>query len=437
MDKIQKAATLADQCVKCGLCLQFCPTFQLSKQENESPRGRVSLIQGMASGKLDSTQNLTDYLDHCLQCRTCERVCPSNIEYGNIIKLAKEHLNTNISLNIPERGRSESKYKSSKNIKLKKSPALLRFIIQTNFRIRTASWLLWVYKKSKLQKLVKIFDYFKINTIEQLDTMLPETLSKPKALENFYPAIGRKQGEVSFFPGCINKIIDLDNCHAAIKLLQLYGFDITLHRQACCGALDELSGDLKKAKHHKAKQANACYSSPSNTSNKQPTYNTPILTLATGCLAHIKLSYQNSLSQKYDDLLSFLSKQPLPENTCFKPLHKTAVIHQPCTQRNALKLENTAEKLLSQIPGLTLSTPSCKTSCCGSAGDYSFKYPESSKQLGSQLADELIDSNPDLLITSNIGCSLQFQAILKQQKRTIKTVHPVDLLAQQIATIEP
>lgn len=423
MDKIQKAATLADQCVKCGLCLQFCPTFQLSKQENESPRGRVSLIQGMASGRLDNTQNLADYLDHCLQCRTCERVCPSNIEYGNIIKLAKDHLYRNTSQKIQDTYRS-------KKIKLKKSPALLRFIIQNNFRINTASWLLWLYKKSKLQKLIKVFDYFKINTIEQLDTMLPETLNKPKTLQKFYPAIGKKQGEVSFFPGCINKIIDLNNCHAAIKVLQFYGFDITLHRQACCGALDELSGDLKKAKHHKAKQAHAC-------SNSTSSNTITILTLATGCLAHIKLSYQNDHNQKYGDLLSFLSKQTLPENIYFKPLHKTAVIHQPCTQRNALKLENTAQKLLSLIPELTLSTPACNTSCCGSAGDYSFKYPESSKQLGRRLTAELINSNPELLITSNIGCSLQFQATLKQQKRAIKTVHPVDLLAQQIATIEP
>lgn len=422
MDKIHQAAQLADQCVKCGLCLQFCPTFQASKEENESPRGRISIIQGLAHNKLNTNSSLTKYLDHCLQCRTCERVCPSNVEYGKIIKLTREHLSEKYD-------DSQIMHNNRKKNTLKKSPVLLRFIIQSNLRITITSWLLWLYQKTGVQKLSILFNLlglFKLpglESIEILNNLLPQNLSLPKKIQSTYQAIGNQRGEVIFFPGCINKTIDLDNCHSAINLLQHYGFKINISQQPCCGALDELSSNFKRARSHELQAKLTCQN------NENPN---PILTLATGCLAHIKLAYNNSHSDQYHDLLDFLARQPIPENIEFKPLNKTAVIHQPCTQRNALKLENPAGKLLANIPKLKLNTPKCKTSCCGSAGDYSLKFQSTSEQLAHDLTQELIHSNPELLITSNIGCSLQLQKTLKQLNSKLKVVHPVKLLSQQV-----
>ena len=50
----------ADQCVKCGLCHPGCPTYVLSLNENESPRGRIALMQALASGQLEPSRPLTD-----------------------------------------------------------------------------------------------------------------------------------------------------------------------------------------------------------------------------------------------------------------------------------------------------------------------------------------------------------------------------------------
>ena len=83
-DKVNR---LASQCVKCALCLPHCPTYELTKDENESPRGRIALFQAYAKDQLKLDRHGKNHLDQCLGCRACERVCPSHVEYGELLTL--------------------------------------------------------------------------------------------------------------------------------------------------------------------------------------------------------------------------------------------------------------------------------------------------------------------------------------------------------------
>src|SRR5215475_8968771 len=82
----------ADKCVKCALCLPHCPTYRVSKDEGESPRGRIALMQGMATGALELTPALSRHLDQCLACRACEAVCPAEVPYGKLIDAGRAEL---------------------------------------------------------------------------------------------------------------------------------------------------------------------------------------------------------------------------------------------------------------------------------------------------------------------------------------------------------
>jgi glycolate oxidase iron-sulfur subunit len=79
------------KCIRCGFCLEACPTFRLTGQETESPRGRIYLVRSAIEGVID-WKDTTIHLDRCLGCRACETACPSGVEYGDILEMARENL---------------------------------------------------------------------------------------------------------------------------------------------------------------------------------------------------------------------------------------------------------------------------------------------------------------------------------------------------------
>ena len=82
-----------DPCVHCGFCLQSCPTYVVTGDEADSPRGRIVLMQALSSGELPiSDKALTVHLNRCLGCRACESACPSGVEYGAALEATRSAL---------------------------------------------------------------------------------------------------------------------------------------------------------------------------------------------------------------------------------------------------------------------------------------------------------------------------------------------------------
>src|SRR5512140_1305033 len=76
-------------CIHCGMCLEACPTYLITRLETESPRGRIQLMEGLAAGDVAATGTLRTHLDRCLGCQACEAVCPSGVRYGALIENAR------------------------------------------------------------------------------------------------------------------------------------------------------------------------------------------------------------------------------------------------------------------------------------------------------------------------------------------------------------
>ena len=87
-ERIDYAKSL--DCVHCGLCLNSCPTYRITGAESSSPRGRIHLMRSIAEGGLDPDAGVKEELDYCLLCRNCESVCPSGVQFGQLMEGARD-----------------------------------------------------------------------------------------------------------------------------------------------------------------------------------------------------------------------------------------------------------------------------------------------------------------------------------------------------------
>jgi glycolate oxidase iron-sulfur subunit len=83
---------LLDRCISCGFCLPACPTYAISKDEASSPRGRITLMRALETGRLEEDDpRLREESSFCLGCRACEPVCPAGVQYGDLLEEWRDH----------------------------------------------------------------------------------------------------------------------------------------------------------------------------------------------------------------------------------------------------------------------------------------------------------------------------------------------------------
>ncbi|MCA9006312.1 MAG: (Fe-S)-binding protein, partial [Planctomycetaceae bacterium] len=102
--------------------------------------------------------------------------------------------------------------------------------------------------------------------------------------------------------------------------------------------------------------------------------------------------------------------------------------HDACHLVHAQKVQNQPRKLLELIPGLNLIPLKESTICCGAAGSYNLTQPEMADQLGQRKLNNILDTGAEIVISGNVGCTLQIDSKLRQSHQPLWVAHPMELL---------
>lgn len=389
----------------CGLCLPHCPTYRLTQDENESPRGRISLMRALANGQLDATDTLRSHLSHCLGCRSCERACPSGVRYGAILETGRPAEVT-------------TQHRRGRRIRL-----LLQLAAHPGWS-RPLALVLRTYQRTGLQWLLRSTGILQRLRLEHAERLLP-WVPKPVRWQSRYPAAGTSRGRVALFLGCIARTLDSETISASIRLLNAYGFDVLIpDAQGCCGALHREAGDPGTAEHLQARNREAFAGQAADA----------IITLASGCgTALLEPSRaDNKLTAPVRDIHGFLAEQSLPAGVTFAPLARDAAVHDPCSLRNVFRGEAAVYRLLGQIPELRVTALPENTVCCGGAGGYVLREPEFADRLRAPKLGFIENMRPEMVVSANIGCILHLSAGLRAQGLLVPVMHPAVLLDRQL-----
>jgi glycolate oxidase iron-sulfur subunit len=397
-------------CVHCGLCLEACPTYALTRAEMDSPRGRIYLMKSLAEGRLELDSDAVRHLDLCLGCRACETACPSGVHYGKLIEGARDWIERRHRRPLADRVRR----------------AAISAIFPFPSRMRLLLAPIRLADRTGLRRA--IYPLLPRAMREWLD-LLPPPAEEPNPLTPFPEGGKGERGPVVLHHGCVAQVLAPSANLNSERALQAAGFRVLrLAETVCCGALDLHSGNLERARRFARANVRAIKQSGAEA----------IVSAASGCSAAIAgygyllrddpelAADARDVAAKVRDLSAMLVERsfiPAREFRC------TVTFHDACHLAHGLGVRESPRSLLRSIPGVTLVEMAESDMCCGSAGSYNLTEPATARELARRKADNVIATGADFVVLSNPGCEFQIAAELRRRASKTRVIGLADFLA--------
>ena len=393
-----EADRILRSCVHCGFCTATCPTYRITGNELDSPRGRIYLIKGVLEGK-PSGHRTQYHLDRCLTCRACETTCPSGVEYGKLLAIGRELIEGKISRPWHER--------------------LVRYLLRKCL-LHPQRFAILLRSGQVLRPVLPAFLRYRI------PVRSPDTGHSDNAVI-LHPR------QVLLFSGCVQPALAPGIHSATVRILDRIGITaLSAVGEACCGAIS----------HHMTATNEARALLRNNIDCWWPYVERGIEAIvinASGCGAMIR-EYGNLLCDDPDyaekarcisgmarDIAEMFSDAYLDRlKSIMQPARKAVTFHSPCSLQHGQKLAGVTENLLAKLGFPQARIPNAHI-CCGSAGVYSLLQSKLAEKLQADKLSELTSGDPEVIVTSNIGCQIYLQ-----QAATVPVRHWVEVVDDMI-----
>jgi glycolate oxidase iron-sulfur subunit len=429
------------------MCLPTCPTYDETKLERHSPRGRIALMRAIADGELEVTKAFGEEMYYCLGCLACTTACPANVDYPNLFETARAEIERQGVLASPKRTAIRTAILRG----LFTRPRLLRLIGRA-LRLWQASGLQSFTRRTGLTRLLPA-------NLRRLEPQAPKIL--PKFSHQLIAPVEKPAAaaaparRVAVLTGCVQDLAFADINRATVDVLLANGCEVrTPPVQPCCGSLHAHNGDVETARELARRQLDLF----------NPADFDAIISNAGGCGSHLR-AYGHLLhddpvyagraaawSKKLQDIHEYLvainfrhpKEPPDVRNTNIGPIPVT--YHESCHLCHGQKVSAQPRAILKSLPGVELRECAESQWCCGSAGIYNITQPETAERLQERKVGHVLATGATVVATANPGCHLQLENGLRAacaggdahaHAAPPSVTHPIVLLARAYAAERP
>jgi glycolate oxidase iron-sulfur subunit len=371
-------------------------------------------------GRLALGEEFVTHIDRCLDCRACETACPSGVEYGKLVELARSQIQQNYRRPLTSRVIRDFVY---------------RRLLPHPWRIAMAARAMRLYQRSGLESLAQRSGILRTLHLEERARLMPRVDSEFffSELGKTFPAHGERRARVAFFAGCIAQVTFSQLNRATIRVLQANGCEVVVPAgQVCCGALAAHAG-VRDVAQSLAR---------TNCEEIRADDFDAILTNAAGCGSTLKEYDQlfapedaehtkaEKFSGKMRDVTEFLAELGL--TSPLRTLSLRATYQDSCHLLHGQKIREAPRKLIRAVPGVVLVEMAHADQCCGSAGVYNVTETKAAMELLDQKMGWAKEGQTQAIITANPGCIIQLRAGAEIHRTGQEVLHVIELLDRAI-----
>ena len=408
-------------CVHCGLCLEACPTYVATGDENDSPRGRIYLMRAVKEERLAVTSlTFENHIDRCLGCRACESACPAGVEYGQLLEAARAEIARG---QTKPTGTYRLLYFVLKHVWSKPKRLRAAFTLSRWFR---DSGLANILLRTGMAGEISSRFEFALALLDGSRSSKKEMASR--MLANRPQDAGAAGTPVLLFKGCVMEGLFKRVNEATIRVLEVNRCKVQSPvGQGCCGALHAHAGDIEGARALARQNIDAFKNRDAS-----------IITNAGGCGAMLA-SYGHLLEHdaKYAEPAREFSARVRDVGQHLQAIgfrngesvgFARTTYDASCHLLHGQHAADASLQMLWAIPNLNFALLNGSDVCCGGAGVYNLLEPELSEQVLEEKLRNVEQSGATVLATGNPGCHMQIAAGARLAGNSLRVCHPVELL---------
>lgn len=404
-------------CVRCGACLDTCPTYRAVGGHVFGGATYMGGIGAAWTWAVEGPEAAWAFHELCVGCGRCTEVCPVQIDIPWLNDVLKARRVERLGATPLERllGRPD---RLAANVE--KLPAPLVQLLRRAGRPLLGALGLdperpWPRPKTPFTRTW---------------TLRAQAGARTGAQED-------QRERVALFVDCFTNHFEPEVLRAAVDLLERLGFAVELADNVCCGRAALSQGLLDEARRLAQENARRL--------GRRLEAGVPIVGVEPSCLTALRHEYARLLPERSAlieklkaqtfEALEFLAlrrregrlRWPAAERGHpERPPSRRIVYHGHCQQK-AFGRHRDAVELLRAVPGLDVQI--VEVPCCGMAGAFGYKRPfaELSRHIGRKLIEQM-EQHGGEPVAPGFSCRAQIRDLMGRDAK-----HPVQIVAELLS----